>query len=277
MVIDAHAHLWRRARTPQAWIDPVIMPEIDRDFWIDDLLVMQDAAGIDGTILVQSANSRDETVDLLGLAERGGPVLGVVGWIDLRGDVPAQIEALRSVPGGGRLVGIRHLAHVDPDPAWLSGSGLDFDSLAGAGLAFDLVVFPRQLGGAVAAVTEHPGTRFVLDHLGNPPSAGPDFAAWQTEITALAELDNVYVKLSGILPHRTVRGWSIDDLRKPVDTALALFGPERMMFGSDWPLIDLAADVPSWIETVRSLIPPEHHEAVFGGNAERFYLEGQHA
>lgn len=280
-VIDAHAHLWQRERTPQAWIDPITMTDIDRDFWIDDLVAMQHQAGIDGAILVQSANSAQETLDLLGLAESaansGHAVRGVVGWIDLRADAPAQLATLRAAPGGGHLVGIRHLAHQDPDPEWLARPDVDFHSLAERGLTFDLVVFPHQFSSAVTAVAANPGTRFVLDHLGNPPLPASDLTEWRTGIARLAEFDNVFVKLSGIVPHRTAGGWTIDDLREPVQASLSLFGPERMMFGTDWPLVDLATGASSWIEVVRELIPVEDHAAVFTRTAEHFYLEGSRA
>ncbi len=280
-VIDSHAHLWQRARTPQPWIDAQTMSAIDRDFWIDDLVAMQQRAGIDGAVLVQSVNSLQETLDLLELAavadESGHAVLGVVGWVDLLGDASAQIAALKGARGGSHLVGIRHLAHQDPDPQWLASPDVDLRSLAEMGLTFDLVVFPHQLDSAVTAVAANPDTRFVLDHLGNPPVLASSPGEWRSGVTRLAEFENVSVKISGILPHRTAGAWTIDDLREPVATALSLFGPERMMFGSDWPLVDLAADARSWIDVVRTLIPVEHHAAVFGGTVRRFYLEQANA
>jgi L-fuconolactonase len=282
-IIDAHAHLWQRARTPQPWIDPSSMAVIDRDFWIDDLVESQSAAGIDGTVLVQSTNSTRETIDLLRLAgDVSTRVRGVVGWIDLEGDVPGQVAHLRQAPGGDRLVGIRHLAHVDPDPEWLGRPTLGFDDLAACGLTFDLVVRAYQLPAATAVVAAHPGTRFVLDHLGNPPILGGGHDDWHRDIAALAAFDNVFVKLSGILPHRgtgdgTIGDGTIDDLRSTVEAVLALFGAERVMFGTDWPLVELAADVPSWIENVRELVPAEDWDAVFGATAQRFYLESSHA
>jgi L-fuconolactonase len=113
----------------------------------------------------------------------------------------------------------------------------------------------------------------VLDHLGNPPILASSAGEWRSGVTRLAEFENVSVKISGILPHRTAGAWTIDDLRAPVEIALSVFGPERMMFGSDWPLVDLAADARSWIDVVRALIPAEHHAAVFSGTASRVYLE----
>ena len=177
-IIDAHAHLWQRARTPQDWIDPAAMPALDQDFWLPELHEMQHAAGIDGAILVQSVNSAQETRDLLAASEDQS-VFGVVGWVDLDGDVPAQLDALAGEVGGDRLVGIRHLAHEDPDPQWLARPSLDFATLADRGLTFDLVVHPHQLAMAAQVVEANPNTRFVLDHLGNPPIASGELEGWR--------------------------------------------------------------------------------------------------
>jgi len=271
-VIDSHAHLWQRSRTPQPWIDPESMAVIDQDFWTDDLVAVQAEVGIDGAILVQSSNSARETADLLAIA--GHPsVVGVVGWIDLEGDVSAQLAALDSP----HLVGIRHLAHQDPDHEWLLRPSVDFAALAAAGLPFDLVVNPSQLALAATAVASNPGTHFVLDHLGNPPIASGDLDEWRSGVARLAALDNVSVKLSGITLQTDWASWTVDDLRQPIDIALDLFGPERMLFGSDWPLVMLASSLSAWIEIVREFIPAEHHDAVFSGNAERVYLGEPHA
>jgi len=275
-VIDAHAHLWQRARTPQSWIDPASMVVIDHDFWVDDLAAMQAASGIDRTILVQSTNSAQETRDLLEVASEDS-VAGVVGWIDLEADVARQLDALRSARGGQKLVGIRHLAHIDPDPEWLLRPTVDFAALAANDLIFDLVVHAPQLRTAAATIAAYPDVSFVLDHLGNPPIVSGDLDDWRREIRSIAALPNVVAKLSGITLQTNWNDWSVRDLREPVDVALDAFGPERLLFGSDWPLVLLASDAPAWVDIVRELIPTEHHTAILGGNAERIYLGGTHA
>ena len=275
-VIDAHAHLWQRARTPEQWIDPQTMAVIDHDFWVDDLASMQRASGIDGTILVQSTNSAQETLDLLAISTDPA-VAGVVGWIDLEADVSQQLDVLAAAPGGENLVGMRHLAHQDPDPQWLLRPTVDFASLASRGLVFDVVVHAPQLATAAAAAAAHPELTFVLDHLGNPPIASGKLGEWRSDIRRIAELHNVVVKLSGITLQTNWNDWSIDDLRYPVDVALDAFGPERILFGSDWPLLMLASDAAGWVHLVRELTLVEHHNAILGGNAERIYLGGQHA
>ena len=275
-VIDAHAHLWQRARTPQPWIDPVTMAVIDRDFWLDELTAMRAESGIDRSILVQSTNEKGETLDLLAIATDDS-IAGVVGWIDLETDVTPQLDALRSAPGGEKLVGIRHLAHIDPDPEWLLRPTVDFAALAANDLIFDLVVHAPQLRTAAATIAAYPDVSFVLDHLGNPPIVSGDLDDWRREIRSIAALPNVVAKLSGITLQTNWNDWSVRDLREPVDVALDAFGPERLLFGSDWPLVLLASDAPAWVDIVRELIPAEHHDAILSGNAERIYLGGTHA
>ncbi|MDN4613914.1 amidohydrolase family protein [Leifsonia sp. F6_8S_P_1B] len=282
-VLDAHAHLWTRASTPQPWIDPGSMAAIDRDFGVADLGEAQQAAGIDGALLVQSSNDLRETRDLLALVD-GAAVRGVVGWVDLEGDVAQQLEELGGgageVPAG--LVGIRHLAHQDPDPQWLGrpAVGRGLDALGDLGLPFDLVVLPAQLPLAAEVARAHPGTRFVLDHLGKPPLASGDLAAWRSDLAALGRLDNVVAKLSGLAIEGDWAGWTVDDLREPVEAALAAFGPSRLMFGSDWPLVRLTRGLDAWLEALRTLLGDlsgDERAAVFAGTAERTYLGGPHA
>ncbi|WP_440707954.1 amidohydrolase family protein [Herbiconiux sp. YIM B11900] len=257
VIVDAHAHVWDRTRTPIDWIDESL-PEIDRDFSVPELeTVAQDAATalgvrIDGLVLVQALNDADETADLLAAAH--GPV---VGWLDLDApDAPGRLEALRAQPGGERLVGIRHLAHVDPDPEWLLRPAVShgLDALADAGLGFDLVVRPWQLATAARVADAHPELRLVLDHLGQPPATageGADvdaenaFARWAADLAELARRPNVVAKISGV----AVRGGpaSVAHLDRVGGVALEVFGPGRLMFGSDWPLVRLADDYIPWL------------------------------
>lgn len=271
-IIDAHAHLWERAKTPQHWIDPTTMPSVDRDFTLIDLEHMQVQAGVDASILVQSTNSIRETVDLLAMAARSDRILGVIGWVNLEKDVASQVAALRAGVGGDALVGIRHLAQEETDRQWLAKQSVDLDAVSACGLPFDLVLHPDQLAHAETLVASHPRTSFVLDHLGNPPVASGDLRAWRRDMSRIARHGNVVVKLSGITLQTTWDDWSVDDLREPVETALEMFGTDRVVFGTDWPLVLLAADAPSWVDIVRALTPGESHEAILSANARRLYL-----
>jgi L-fuconolactonase len=269
--IDSHAHLWQRERTPQPWIDRDAMAAIDRDFWVDDLLTAQGSARIIGSVLVQSQNSLEETRGLLDIAASAA-VLGVVGWIDLVGDVRQQLGLLE--PAGPRyLKGIRHLVHQDPDPLWLARDDVarGLEQLADEGLPFDLVVRCDQLPIATAVVHEHPRVSFVLDHLGKPPIARGDLGKWREHIEELAECPNVVGKISGIAFEANWGSWSRGDLEPIVDHARNIFGPERLMFGSDWPLIDLSGGLAAWADVAADLIPHSDHTQIFVRTAERIY------
>jgi L-fuconolactonase len=265
-MIDAHVHLWERAVDPQDWIDPATMPEIARDFGAADLAEMLDASGGDAAVVVQAANSAGETRRLLALAEPR--IAGVVGWVDLTGDVAAQLAAL---DGSARaLVGIRHLVHVDPDPAWLArpdvAAGLEV--LAGAGLGFDLVLRASQLESAARVVAEHPGTRFVLDHLGGVAEA--DVAEWEPGFRAIAGRPNVVTKLSGLW-RMTADPASLD---RVVDIALEVFGADRLMYGSDWPLVRMGGDAAGWralVDDALDALSADERAEILVGTATRHY------
>ncbi|MEV1202661.1 amidohydrolase family protein, partial [Microbispora rosea] len=194
--VDAHVHLWNRATDPQPWIDPVTMAAIDRDFAHGDLERMLDSTGVEVAVVVQSINSTAETRRLL--TQPGPRVAGVVGWADLTGDVAAQLDELDAA-ARRRLVGIRHLVHVDPDPDWLGRPdvGAALDRLAASGLGFDLVVRSWQLPLAATVAAAHPGVRFVVDHLGGLAEADDD-DGWEAGLRELAARPNTCAKISGL-------------------------------------------------------------------------------
>jgi L-fuconolactonase len=260
--VDAHVHLWTRSTDPQPWIDPVSMAAIDRDFTATDLAVMLEAAdsmrtadSMGTAIVVQSSNNAAETRRLLaGAADPAGRVAGVVGWLDLTGDVVRQLDA--STPGSdGRLVGARHLVHIDPDPNWLErpdvGRGLA--ALGRAGLCFDLVVRWWQLPQVLRLAGDHPAVSLVLDHLGGPPVETEELAQWERSLRLLAAHPNVTTKLSGVADTLWHGGSVLDAYRPVIEVALEAFGPSRLMYGSDWPLVELAGGVPVWQDVVRTL------------------------
>ncbi|MFC7385385.1 amidohydrolase family protein [Sphaerisporangium rhizosphaerae] len=271
--LDAHVHLWNRRTDPQPWIDPATMAAIDRDFAPGDLERMLDSTGIQAAVVVQSSNSAAETRRLL--AHPSPRIAGVVGWIDLTGDVAAQVDALDPA-ARARLVGIRHLVHIDPDPGWLSrpevATGLK--GLAARGLGFDLVVRSWQLPSAAAVVSAHPEVRFVVDHLGGIAETG-DTAGWEAGLRELAARPNAYAKISGLagMPRDGDRA----GLRRVVGVALEAFGPQRLMYGSDWPLAELGAGAVAWRGAVEELIGqlavPER-QAIWSGTASAFYRIG---
>ncbi|ETK36824.1 amidohydrolase family protein [Microbispora sp. ATCC PTA-5024] len=268
--IDAHVHLWDRATDPQPWIDPATMGVIDRDFAPADLGRMLDSTGVDAAVVVQSSNSAAETRRLL--AHTDARIAGVVGWADLTGDVAAQLDGLGPA-ARERLVGIRHLVHVDPDPAWLQRPdvGKALEQLGAHGLGFDLVVRWWQLPPAAAVVAAHPGVRFVVDHLGGLAESDDD-DGWEAGLRELATRPNVFAKVSGLAG--LVSGGGGARLRRAVDVALEAFGPERLMYGSDWPLAELGAGPVAWrcaVDELVSELSQAERRAIMSGTASAFY------
>ncbi|TQS19594.1 amidohydrolase family protein [Microbispora sp. KK1-11] len=268
--IDAHVHLWNRATDPQPWIDPTTMAAIDRDFTPGDLERMLDSAGVDAAVVVQASNSAAETRRLL--AHPSPRIAGVVGWTDLTADVAAQLDGLDPA-ARRRLVGIRHLVHIDPDPDWLARPdvGRALDQLGARDLGFDLVVRWWQLPLAAAVVAAYPGVRFVVDHLGGIAESDDD-AGWEAGLRELAGRPNTFAKISGLAG--LVNGGDGARLRRVVDVALDAFGPERLMYGSDWPLAELGAGAVAWRRAVDELIgelSPAERQSIMSGAASVLY------
>ncbi|MEO3820165.1 amidohydrolase family protein [Plantactinospora sp. B24E8] len=279
-IVDAHHHLWVRARHPQPWIDPSTMAAISRDFEVVDLAPLARTAGVSGTVVVQSIASVAETVELLGVAADSTLVRGVVGWVDLTAaDVADQLDRLRAARGGDRLVGIRHLVQAETDPAYLDRSDVrrGIAAVGAAGLVFDLLVREHQLAMATRLAHDLPEVRFVLDHLGKPTLGGADPVDWARDLRALAASPNTTAKLSGLVTEVRRTHWTPEDLRPAVATALDAFGPDRLMFGSDWPVCLLASSYQRWVdalaETLGDLGAVER-ELVWAETARRVYRSG---
>ncbi len=247
-LIDSHLHVWERARNPQPWIDPATMSGIDDDFAPEKAVTELRTNMVTGCVVVQCVNGPGETIDLLAAAASISPILGVVGWLDLQADVPAQLDALRAAPGGAHLVGIRHVTTMESDVEWLSRPDVirGLTSLASAGVPFDIVVDPWQLSLVTSLAHSIESATLVLDHLGNPPIASENLTQWWADLAALAACDNVVAKVSGLITKDDWQHWTAERLRPVVDHALETFGPSRLMFGSDWPLADLAGGYRPW-------------------------------
>jgi L-fucono-1,5-lactonase len=286
-VIDSHQHFWDLSAHDQPWLasDPVLAPLL-RNFSPADLAPLAAAAGVTATVVVQTVTETWETPELLALAARPGLVAGVVGWVDLTApDVAGALAGLRELPGGDRLSGIRHPVLIEPDPDWLARPDVlrGLAAVAAAGLAYDVVGEPRHLPAAVTAARQLPELRFVLDHLGNPdmaPGTSPGTSEpWASAFTALAALPNTTAKLSGILgvppPPGTSPGADpLAHIRAYYDFALHDFGPDRLMFGSDWPPSSLDAGYAQVCETARALtaaLSRPERAAILSGTARRTY------
>jgi L-fuconolactonase len=229
-------------------------------------------------VLVQTISSFDETREFLATAATADFIAGVVGWVDLLDpEIGEKLVQLREGPGGRFLVGIRHQVHDEPDPSWLLRPAVQrgIRAVGDAGLAYDLLVRTRELPAALDTVRWLPEVRFVIDHLAKPQIvAGLRDAAWESAMTPFADCANVSIKLSGMVTEAAWGDWTPDDLRPYVQHAVEWFGPERCMFGSDWPVCLLAATYNRVIDALKSCLDDlggADREAVFGGNATRVY------
>ena len=276
MIVDAHHHFWDPAEADYPWLTDELAV-IRRPFAPDDLAPELAAAGIQATILVQTRSSQHETAGFLALAAATPFIRGVVGWVDLTDPaVGDAIGTLRAGPGGDRLVGIRHQVHDEPDPDWLLRDDVmrGIRAVGKAGLAYDLLLRPRELPAALELARRLPDVRFVIDHLAKPPIASDALEPWRSRISGFAELEHVACKVSGLVTEADWSSWTLADLQPYVDHAITVFGPERLVFGSDWPVCLLAASYSSVVETARSVLDglsDGERAAVMGANATRIY------
>jgi L-fuconolactonase len=276
MRIDAHHHLWSLARGDYGWLKPELAP-IYRDFRLSDLAPHLAAAEIEGTILVQAAATEAETMFLLDIAENAEVVRGVVGWTDFdAADGVARVEALATRK---LLVGLRPMVQDIADDDWLLSPALAplLAAMARAGLVFDALVLPRHLPRLLRVVGRHPDLQFVLDHCAKPRLATGEIATWQRDIAVLAEHPNIVCKLSGLVTE-AAPDWQISDLRQAVDHVVTCFGPRRMLWGSDWPVVDLAGGYAKWFVAAKTLLADlsaDEKADIFGGNAARVYLSSR--
>jgi L-fuconolactonase len=264
-VIDSHMHLWSIGANGCAWPGPDL-PAIHRDYTLADAREVAKPAGIEGVVLVQSQPCDEDTDFLLRLAGQDDFVRAVVGWADLLSPSAAnRIDALAAHP---KLRGLRPMLQGLPD-GWIANSALDpaIAAMIDHDLAFDALVYTRHLGDLRQFAMRHPGLRIVIDHGAKPPIASGEIDEWRKGISALAELPQIHCKLSGLLTEAGDRG---DDaaLRPYVEHLLESFGPSRLMWGSDWPVLTLAGDYVAWLVQARALVGAE---AIFGANAKRFY------
>ncbi|MBW8897686.1 MAG: amidohydrolase family protein [Massilia sp.] len=272
MLVDAHQHFWQLADRNGAWPPPELAA-IYRDFLPGDLAPLLEANGVARTVLVQSMPNEDDTRFMLGLAERHPFIGGVVGWVDMKAsDAPARIAALAQDP---MLKGLRPMLQDLDDDRWIDDAALApaVDAMLRHGLSFDALVLPRHLPALLAFAERHPQLPIVIDHGAKPLIAQGVMEPWRADIARLAALPQVHCKLSGLV---TEAGgdWDVGRLRPYVDHLVASFGPQRLIWGSDWPVLNLASDYAGWIAASRALLAgldETDRAAVFGLNARRFY------
>lgn len=278
IAIDAHHHFWNPARGDFPWMQGDAMAPIRRAFAPAHLAPLLRDAGIARSVLVQTQSSEAETRDFLALADGSDFIAGVVGWVDLASPgVHDAIARLKAAPGGGHLVGIRHQVHDEPDPRWLLRDDVrrGLAAVEAHGLAYDLLLRPREIPAALETVAAFPGLRFVVDHAAKPMIRRGILAPWAEAMRGFARhRDHAWCKLSGLVTEADWRAWRADDLRPYVDEALAIFGAGRCVYGSDWPVCTLAGEYAEVIGALRECIAPlsaTERALVLGRNAVELY------
>jgi L-fuconolactonase len=277
MIVDAHQHFWDPARGDYGWLKPD--NPIHRVFSAEDLHPLMLQAGLDATIIVQAAPTPAETDYMLGIARHTPWILGVVGWIDLEaGDAAGQV---RRRAGDPLFLGVRPMLQDLSDPDWILRPGLApaLNAIAEEGLVFDALILSHQIAAITELAKRHPQLSIVLDHAAKPPfgDAGA-MASWLREIEKLAVSPNVTCKVSGLLTELKPGG-SRDDVARAIAVLFDLFGPERLLWGSDWPVLTLAGDYQGWLALARGAVTARDSSAVagvMGGNALRIYRPSRH-
>jgi L-fuconolactonase len=270
MIIDTHQHLWTG---DYAWLADASLARIRRDYTVADLRAAMKTAGVDRTVLVEAGRCDDaETTEFLALADETPEIAAVVGWASLiSDDLAGTIARHRAGRGGHLLAGIRDQIQGHPDDHLdLPRVRAGLATVAAAGLVNEVVVRAPQLPSVARAAAALSESTFVLDHLGKPAIAADGYRAWRELITPVAAQPNVVAKVSGLVAEADWAKWTVADLRPYVETALDLFGPDRLMFGSDWPVLEVAAtyaQVKAAVVEILGGTPPD----VFAGTAVRTY------
>lgn len=275
-VIDAHVHVWDLDTRPQPWIDPESMSAINRTFSIVDLEHSMESAGVTSSVLVQVLNREDETTEFLHACAASDYIMSVVGWLDLtRNDLEEALQSRDPL-----LAGVRHQALAEADPvAWFLKPDVHrgLALLGRYNMTYDVMVHWFQLPDIRAAFDDVPELDVVIDHAGKPPVAegpdGPHFGSWAAALRAAAERPRTWCKLSGLTTMANPQ-WRMQDLDPFIEVVVEAFGPDRVIFGSDWPVSsrrgsygELVAGMRSWL----SQLAPHERSAILGGNAEHLY------
>ena len=271
--IDSHQHFWTLARNDYGWLTPELTT-LYRDFQPEHLAPLLSAANIDATVLVQAAPTVEETAYLLSLAEKWEVIAGVVGWVDMTGGHEA-VATLTRLAQNPKLRGIRPMIQEIEDPEWMLDQRLApvFEALIEQDLCFDALVKPEHLPCLLELLRRYPALKTVIDHGAKPQIAGAEWEPWAADMARIASAAAACCKLSGLIteaaPEQTYA-----DIRPYFDHLLRLFGPERLLWGSDWPVLNLAGDYASWHKTCRQWtaeLSAAEQRAIFGDNAMRFY------
>jgi L-fuconolactonase len=272
--IDAHQHFWQRGKFKDAWLDEPQHKPISGSFLPEHLAPLLRQCGIDGSVFVQTQHDLGENRWALDLAKKNPFILGVVGWVDLASpDCEKQLLEFKADP---KFVGIRHITQGEPDDDFIVRDDVvrGLKVLEKHRVPFDLLFYVKHLKHAATLAKQLPGLPMVIDHLAKPRIKDHRTDGWIDHLKAAATFPNVHCKLSGMVTEADWKGWTPKDLTPYVQAALEAFGPDRCMFGSDWPVCVLAAPYPSVVAALREALGPisdADRAKIFGGTAEKFY------
>jgi L-fuconolactonase len=274
--VDSHHHFWDPAIREYSW-----MPDaLRRPYRPADLRPLLATNAMEATVLVQTVCDVRETLEFLQIASETDFVAGVSGWVDLTDTQTAHVlNELRASEHGKYLVGIRHQVHDEDDPDWLLRENvqINFEALADQGLVYDILVRTRELPAAVTVARDFPHLKFVIDHIAKPPIASGGIDEWSALMHEFAGLEHVACKLSGMVTEADHESWTTDDLKPYISTVFEIFGPDRLMFGSDWPVCTLAASYDEVVHALRTVLielgvlDEVTEAAIFGNTAIHWY------
>jgi len=273
MIIDSHQHFWIYEPVKHSWIDDR-MAVIRRDFTPEDLKREYAEHGVEGSVAVQADQTLAETDFLLDLAGKNDTIKGVVGWADFRDEKVGDV--LEKYSSKSKLKGWRHIVQGEADhnflmrPDFLRGIAL----LGQYDYTYDILIFPHQLGSTLEFVKQFPHQKFVIDHLAKPYIKDGFFEGWAVLMREIAKHHNVYCKLSGMVTEADYDSWQPSQIVPYMDLVLNVFGPERLMYGSDWPVCLVAGSygqVKTLVTNFIATLSTAEQNAVMGGNARAFY------
>lgn len=273
MKIDSHQHFWKYHPVKDSWITDD-MKVIQQDFLPNDLLPLLKENNLDGCVAVQADQSEEETEFLLQLAEENDFIKGVVGWIDLRAE--NLEERLEFFSKYKKLKGFRHIVQGEPEVDFLLRDDFckGIAMLEKYNFTYDILIFPKHLENTLEFVKQFPNQKFVIDHLAKPDFKKFEFSEWEKGIRAIAQYENVYCKVSGLVTEADWKNWKAEDFTYCLNVVSQAFGMNRLMYGSDWPVSLLAASYVQSCDIVEhyfSKFSSKEQDRIWGGNALNFY------
>jgi L-fuconolactonase len=272
-MIDSHQHFWTYQVNRDGWIT-ADMDRIRKNFYPNDSLDLFANNEIDGCIAVQADSSEDETLFLISLAEQSEFIKGVVGWVDLQAkDIESRLTYFSQFD---QIVGFRHVVQSESDPDFLARPdflrGVQF--LESFDFTYDLLIYPNQLNAGIEFCKKNSDQMIVLDHLAKPPIKSGDISEWKKYIKNFKELENVSAKISGLITEAEWYHWEEKDILDVIDMALEVFGVDRLMFGTDYPVVLVAEELSSWVRTFKKSIAtlsPDEIRKITIDNCLQFY------